>query len=110
MYFVCSVRSQPSAVAAEHEAVDLEQYTTDLINNLLPKGYNKNLRPNYGGKCFECCEREYGNTRSLSLLLSNGTQIICILQPLDGPVNVNISIFINDINAISETAMVKDGK
>ena len=29
--------------------IDVEEYTTELINKLLPKGYNKNLRPNYGG-------------------------------------------------------------
>ncbi|KAJ6217197.1 hypothetical protein RDWZM_008354 [Blomia tropicalis] len=53
--------------------LDVEQYTTDLLNKLIPEGYNKNLRPNYGGE----------------------------------PVRVNVSLLIDNISAISETAMVR---
>ena len=54
------------------QAVDLEAYITNLLNKqLLPSDYNKNIRPNYGGK----------------------------------PVQMNLSLMINDISSITETSM-----
>lgn len=74
------------------ESVRKENINISIIDNIM-KGYNKVARPNFGGKTsFQFRDQQWSK-----MYISTGKTV-----------HVNVSIFVNDISAISESEMVNN--